>query len=557
MSIRTRFAPSPTGFLHVGNIRTGLFAYLVARHSNGTFILRLEDTDKKREVAGSADHLLQCLEVLGIRQDEGVDVGGPYAPYIQSERLDHYKKWAQKLIDSGRAYADPYTPEELTAFREQAKAEKRAFLYRHHRPENPPVWDGTQPLRFKSEPKSYTWHDEVMGELSTGPEVIDDIILIKSDGFPTYNFAHIVDDAEMHVTHIIRGQEFISSQPNYLNIYEALGILERPNEEAGRESSVSADLTSLERQRTAQEADTSTPETIVTYYRPIFATMPHILAATGGKKLGKRDGAKDVLDYIRDGILPEALLNFIASLGWNDGTEQEIFSKDELVAKFTLDRVQHSGARFDEQRLIWMNGQWIRKLSIDELYDRTAGVEASDRSSTTDSSVHVPPVLFADAPAGSSRDMNELSVVTINFWPASANSASIDHKKQILALVQDRLKTLKDLPLLTNYFFEEPTPNWDMLTDNKQLKKLERSDIVVLLEDTIRALKASEWSADSLQQTLNALLATTGQKPGILFSLIRLAVSWAPFSPALNDTLATLGKETVLSRLKTALDTLS
>jgi glutamyl-tRNA synthetase len=521
MSIRTRFAPSPTGFLHVGNIRTGLFAYLVAHHSNGTFILRLEDTDKKREVAGSADHLLKCLEVLGIRQDEGVNVGGPYAPYIQSERLDHYKKWAQKLIDSGRAYADPYTPDELTAFREQAKAEKRAFLYRHHRPENPPFWNGTQPLRFKSEPKSYTWHDEVMGELSTGPEVIDDIIIIKSDGFPTYNFAHIVDDAEMHITHVIRGQEFISSQPNYLNIYEALGIFERPDKGGvRRESSVSADLTPLERQRTAQEADTSTPETIVTYYRPIFATMPHILAATGGKKLGKRDGAKDVLDYIRDGILPEALLNFIASLGWNDGTEQEIFSRDELIATFRLNRVQRSGARFDEQRLIWMNGQWIRKLSIDELYDRTTDV-------------------------------------AINFWPASADSASINHKKQILALVQDRLKTLKDLPLLTNYFFEEPTPNWDILTDNKQLKKLERSDIVTLLEDTIYTLDASEWSTDSLQQTLNALLTTTGQKPGILFSLIRLAVSWAPFSPALNDTLATLGKETTLSRLKTALDTLS
>jgi len=513
MTIRTRFAPSPTGFLHVGNIRTGLFAYLVARHGNGTFVLRLEDTDKKREVEGSAAHLLRCLEVLGIRQDEGVDVGGPYAPYIQSERLDHYKKWGQKLIDNGRAYADPYTPEELNAFREQAKAEKRAFLYRHHRPENPPVWDGSQPLRFKSDPKSYTWHDEVMGELSTGPEVIDDIILIKSDGFPTYNFAHIVDDAEMHITHVIRGQEFISSQPNYLNLYEALDL---------------------------------TP--------PIFATMPHILATTGGKKLGKRDGAKDVLDYIRDGILPEALLNFIASLGWNDGTEQEIFSRDELIAKFTLDRVQRSGARFDEQRLIWMNGQWIRKLSIDELYSHTTGRRVGDASSTLRLD---PGGASANSTGGEGTEASATIITNPTFWPASADSASIDHKKQILALVQDRLKTLKDLPLLTSYFFEDPTPDWDMLTDNKQLKKMERGEIVALLEDTIRTLEGSEWDANSLQQTLNALLETTGQKPGILFSLIRLSVSWAPFSPALNDTLATLGKETVLSRLKTALDTLS
>ena len=471
MSIRTRFAPSPTGFLHVGNIRTGLFAWLVAKNADGQFILRLEDTDKKREVEGSAEHLQKCLEVLGIKVDEGYGKDGRFGPYKQSERLEIYKIWAQKLIDSGRAYADPYTPEEIEAFRTQAKNEKRAFLYRNHRPENPPAWDGTQPLRFRSDPKNYTWHDEVMGDLSTGPEVIDDFILVKSDGYPTYNFAHIVDDAEMEITHIIRGQEFISSQPNYLNLYEALGL---------------------------------TP--------PVFATMPHILAATGGKKLGKRDGAKDVLDYINDGILPEALVNFIASLGWNDGTEQEIFSREELIAKFSLARVQKSGARFDEQRLLWMNGQWIRRLSIDELSKRVE-----------------------------------------QFWPSSANNATQEYKKQILTLVHDRLKTLKDLPLLTTYFFEEPTPNWDMLIENKQLKKLSQDEVSLLLAKTKEALEVSRWDAESLQVTLNNLLEITGQKPGILFSLIRLTVSWAPFSPALNDTLAALGKDTVLTRLERAL----
>lgn len=473
-TIRTRFAPSPTGFLHVGNIRTGLFAYLLAKHDGGTFILRLEDTDKKREVEGSADHLLKCLEILGIQQDEGIGVGGSYGPYKQSERLAIYKAWAQKLIDAGRAYADPYTPEELQAFREEAKAAKKPFLYRDHRPENPPVWDGSTPLRFKSEPKNYSWHDEVMGDLSTGPEVIDDIILIKSDGYPTYNFAHIVDDAEMKVTHILRGTEFISSQPNYMNIYEALGL---------------------------------TP--------PVFATMPHILAATGGKKLGKRDGAKDVLDYIREGILPEALLNFIASLGWNDGTEQEIFTKDELIKKFTLDRVQKSGARFDEQRLIWMNGQWIRRTPLNNLYE-----------------------------------------LSVNFWPESAKTATEAHKKQILSLVQDRLKTLADLSLMTNYFFEEPTPDLEMIATNKQLKKLSNSDVRSLLTQAKNTLEAADFNTESLQNTLNDLLETTSQKPGILFSLIRLAVSWAPFSPALNDTLAVLEKDTVLSRLQATIEAL-
>lgn len=472
MTVRTRFAPSPTGFLHVGGVRTALFAWLVARQASGQFILRLEDTDQKREVEGSAEHLITSLKALGITYDEGPDIGGPYAPYIQSKRLDSYKQWAQKLIDAGRAYADPYTPEELQAFRDTAKAEKRAFLYRHHRPENPPVWDGTMPLRFKSEPKDYAWHDEVMGDLRTGPEVIDDFILIKSDGYPTYNFAHIVDDAEMHVTHIIRGQEFISSQPNYLNLYEALDLA-----------------------------------------FPTFATMPHIMAESGNKKLGKRDGAKDVLDYLRDGYLPEALVNFIASMGWNDGTEQEIFTREELIEKFSLGRVQHSGARFDEQRLLWMNGQHIRLLSIDDLYARVA-----------------------------------------DFWPESASSADESRKKQILALVQDRMKTLTDLPVLTSYFFAEPTPDHSMITGNKMLAQLTPDQINEYLVQTKDALALSEFDSESIQTTLNHLLETTGQKPGVLFSLIRIAVSWAPFSPALNDTLAALGKDVVIARLNAAIN---
>lgn len=457
--------------MHVGSVRTALFAWLLARQHHGAFILRLEDTDQKREVDGSAEHIITTLNALGLHYDEGPDIGGEYGPYKQSERLAIYKAWAQKLIDAGRAYADPYTPAELDAFRAEARAQKKAFLYRDHRPENPAPWDGSTPLRLKSEPKSYQWHDEVMGDLSTGPEVIDDIILMKSDGFPTYNFAHIVDDAEMKVTHIIRGQEFISSMPNYLNIYEALGL-----------------------------------------ERPIFATMPHILAGEGNKKLGKRDGAKDILDYLKDGYLTETMINFIASLGWNDGTEQELFSVDELIEKFSLDRVQHSGARFDEKRLEWMNGQHIRQLSLEELAQRAEP-----------------------------------------FWPASAANADESYKHQLLELVQDRLKTLSDLAILTDYFFSDPAPQWEMADNNKQLAKLGRDGQKELLRHAIDALQQSDFDAGALQQTLNTLLETTGQKPGILFSLIRLALSWAPFSPALNDTMAVLGKETVLRRLNTAI----
>lgn len=474
-TVRTRFAPSPTGFMHVGNLRTGLFAYLTAKNAGGEFILRLEDTDKNREVEGSADHIKACLKLLGLDWDEGIDIEGPYAPYRQSDRLDIYKQWAQKLIDEGRAYADPYTAEEVQAFREQAQAEKRPFLYRHHRPENPPEWDGTQPLRFKSDPKPYTWNDEVMGELSSQAEVIDDFILIKSDGYPTYNFAHIVDDATMNITHVIRGVEFLSSQPNYMNLYEALHL---------------------------------TP--------PLFASMPHIMNEQGNKKLGKRDGAKDVLDYTREGYLPETMLSFIATLGWNDGTEKETFTKQELISTFSLDRVQRSGARFDEKRLLWMNGQFIRALSVEELSKRVA-----------------------------------------DYWPESAAVASDEYKAAVLTLAHDRLKTLRDLPLLTSYFFEEPTADMSLISENKQLKKLTRMELQTLLANSAESLSAtSDWTSEAIQLTLNELLETTSQKPGILFSLIRIAVTWAPFSPQLNDTLELLGKEKTLSRLQAAISTL-
>ncbi len=469
MTIRTRFAPSPTGYIHVGNVRAALFPYLLARQQGGAFILRIEDTDQARFVEGATDLILDTLEWLGIDWDEGPRRGGDFGPYIQTERRDIYQKWAQKLIDKGVAYADPYTPEQVQSFREEAIAAKKPFLYRDYRPENPPTWDGSQPLRFKViDVKRYTWHDPIMGELSAGPEVLDDFILMKADGLPTYNFAHIVDDAEMSVTHVIRGLEYISSIPRYLSLYEALEL---------------------------------TP--------PVLACMPHIMAPDGKKKLGKRDGARSVTDYQTDGILPEAMLNFLASMGWNDGTEQELFSKEELIEKFSLDRVQRSGARFDEQRLLWMNGQWIRRLSLDDLHARVRA-----------------------------------------YWPASAQSADESYKKQVLALVHDRLKTLAELSVMSKYFFEEPFRNDALISDNKQLKKLsseEISDLLTIVKTELE--KLDDWNSESIQATLNSLLEITSQKPGVLFSLIRIVTTWAPFSPQLNDTLALLGKEKVLQRI--------
>lgn len=471
-TVRTRFAVSPTGFMHVGGVRNALFDWLVARQSKGQFILRIEDTDQAREVSGATDHIIDSLKQLGIEWDEGPDKGGPSAPYIQSQRLEVYKAWAQKLVATGNAYADPYTPEEVQRFREAAQKAKQPFLFRNHRPENPPIWDGSQPLRLKSNPKSYTWHDEVMGDLSAGEEAVDDFVLMKSDGFPTYNFCHIIDDHLMNITHVIRSQEFLASVPKYLNLYEALDIP-----------------------------------------IPTFGTLPWIMAPAGNKKLSKRDGAKDVLTYIQEGYLPEALVSFIATLGWNDGTEQEIFTREELIARFSLDRVGKSGAQFDERRLNWVNGHFIRALDIDTIYTRCQ-----------------------------------------DFWPSSAKEASEAYKKQVLGLVQERLKFFAELPALTNFFFEEPTIDFSLIETNKQLKKVEKTELKRLLERTQKVFENSTFSPEDLQNRLNQLLEETGQKPAVLFGIIRVATTWAPASPQLNDTLAVLGKARVVQRLVQAIE---
>lgn len=475
--IKTRFAPSPTGYIHLGNLRSAIYPYLIAKQQGGTFILRIEDTDRARYVEGATDLIKETLLWLGLTWDEGPDKGGPNAPYFQSERVELYHEYAKKLIEKGRAYADPTPAETIAKYREEDVKSKRAFLYRNHRPENTPDWEPGIPLRFKSEPKARKWHDEVMGDLESGPEVEDDIILIKADGLPTYNFAHIVDDAEMGVTHVVRGVEYLSSMGNYLSLYEALDI---------------------------------TP--------PKFVSLPHILATTGNKKLSKRDGAKSATDYRDLGVLPEALLNYLACLGWNDGTEQEIYDKSQLLEAFSIDRIQKSGARFDETKLLWYSGQWIRKLAdeqgIDALFERSAP-----------------------------------------FWPE--NTEPDTYKKQILSIIYDRLKTLGDLKSMTAYFFSDPKIDLSMLTENKFLKNFSEKELIDLLEVSDAQLASDQdWTPDSLQNTLNALLDKTGKKPAELFSLIRIALSFAPFSPALNLTLNVLGRERSLARLsavKTAL----
>lgn len=330
-AVVTRFAPSPTGFMHIGGLRTALFAYLWAKKNNGTFILRIEDTDKAREVDGSIEHIMETLRWLGLEWDAGIGkrnehFTGGNTSAKQSERLDTYKAIAESLIAKGSAYIDPYSAEEVEAFRKQASAEKRPFLFRNHRPDEkhmhvPEDWYGTRPLRFKVPVvRRSTWTDAVRGELTAGEEALDDFILIKADGYPTYNFAHIVDDFHMGVTHIMRADEFISSTPKFLSLYEALEI---------------------------------TP--------PVFVTLPPILRADKTKKLGKRDGAKDVLEYRNEGYLVDAFTNFLAFVGWNPGTEQELFSREELITAFDIANIQKAGAVMNEDKLDWFNKEYLKK----------------------------------------------------------------------------------------------------------------------------------------------------------------------------------------------------
>ncbi len=467
MNIRTRFAPSPTGALHCGTVRTALFAWLLAKKNNGQFLLRIEDTDQKREVEGGIDNIKDSLTWLGLKWDEGPDVGGPHKPYIQSQRLDIYKKFAQELYNKGLAYAEAYSPEELQELREKAQAEKQPFLYRNHRPENPPAWDGSQALRIKLEPKAYFWDDAIMGKISMGPEMVDDFIIIKADGFPTYNFCHIIDDHLMEITHVLRSQEFISSIPKFLSAHEALG-----------------------------------------WESPINATVPQVMGPDGRAKLSKRKGAKPILEYKDQGFLPEAMINFMATIGWNDGTEQEVYTVQEIIDKFALSRVQKSNGIFDEQRLIWLNGVHIRRLSLDELYNHVA-----------------------------------------SFWPESAKKYDDNYKKEVLRLVHERLKFFAELPELTNFFFEEPKISEELFANNKQLKKLSAEERQTMVDKVIQTIADSDFSEADLENRLRKLVDDLQTKPGILFSLIRVKITGSNVAPGLFETMRVLKKEVVLTRL--------
>ena len=472
IKVVTRFAPSPTGFMHVGNVRAALYEWLWARKNKGVFILRIEDTDQKREVEGSIEHILECLKWLELDWDYGPEKDGPNTPYVQSERLEIYKKYANILIQKGYAYPDPYTVEELESFRKKAEEEKRPFLYREHRPENFGVWDGSKALRFKTpEIKTYHWHDAVFGDLSAGPEMLDDFVLIKSDGYPTYNFAHIVDDIEMNINVVMRGQEYISSTPKYLSVYEALGV--QP---------------------------------------PLYACLPHIMATGGNKKLGKRDGAKDVLDYKKDGYLADAIINFLAFLGWNPGGEKEIYTRKELIEAFDLSRIQVSGAQMNLEKLDWMNKEHIKLLSPEEIQKNILAWLPENMRQNVLAPKLVPVILERISKWGDVKDMAERGELDLFF-------KAPDYPKEKL-------------------IFKDTSPEKISENIKAAIKALENID-------------ENNFTAENVKNTLMQI-ATILPSKGELLHPVRFALSGQDKSPDPFTIASILGKNETLSRLQKA-----
>lgn len=468
-TVRTRFAPSPTGFLHIGGIRSSFFNYLFAKNQGGSFILRLEDTDRERFVPEAEEHLVESLTWLGIPADEGIggkDAG--FGPYTQSERLEIYGKYAAELIEEGSLYPCWCTPERLTKLREEAQANKVAFKYDRHCLNNPGDIHQPHVVRFKMpENEVVAWDDAVRGRLEFNSDDLDDYVAIKSDGFPTYQFANVVDDHLMEISHVMRADEWIASTPKHILLYKAFG-----------------------------------------WDIPVFAHLPAVTAPGGGKKLSKRHGAKSALELRDEGYLPGAVLNFLAALGWNegDGSTQEIYSLDELISKFSLERIQKSPAVFDAERLVWLNGVYIRNLSLDNLYKETT-----------------------------------------NFWPESAKQSDDTYKKEVLGLIHERLKFMAEIPELTEFFFTGPKLTADFVVD-----KLDREIANTWLQKIIATLEDSDFSHDDLESRLRALVAELEASTGKVFSLIRRSVTGSPVAPGLFETLHTLGKEESLARLQEA-----
>lgn len=498
-SIRVRFAPSPTGPLHIGGLRTALFNYLFAKKHNGKFILRIEDTDQNRFVEGAENYIIQSLEWIGLTIDEGPTKGGAFGPYRQSERKNIYKKYAEQLIKEGKAYYAFDTPEELDGHRNNHEEKGKTFIYNWHNREKLTnsisltkeevdnlLTTGTPyVIRFKSpEKQELTLQDEIRGEIKIDTSTLDDKVLFKNDGLPTYHLANIVDDHLMEITHVIRGEEWLPSLALHYLLYDAFG-----------------------------------------WKKPSFSHLPLILKPTGKGKLSKRDGEKggfpvfplswkDSKGYKESGYFPESVVNFLAFLGWNPGTEQEMFSLQELTQAFKLDRVNKSGARFDPDKTKWYNQQWLQRKPNAELTSEFFELLKENKSLTK-----IP---------------------------------SLAYTESVVNLIKERAVFVSDFWELSDYFFKAPEE-----FSEKARKKHWKENTASLMQLALAILNSTEpFSSKVIEENIKNWITNDELSFGKVMPPLRLAIVGDLKGPHLFDIIEMIGKEESLNRLQIAIECL-
>ena len=472
--VRTRFAPSPTGRMHVGNLRTALYTYLIAKHEGGDFILRIEDTDQERYVEGAVDIIYRTMEKTGLIHDEGLDKDGGYGPYVQSERQRSgiYMEYAKKLVEKGEAYYCFCTQERLDSLKKNVNGEEIMAYDKHclglSKEEVEANLKAGMPFVIRqNNPKegTTTFHDDIYGDISVDNSELDDMVLIKSDGYPTYNFANVVDDHLMGITHVVRGNEYLSSSPKYNRLYEAFG-----------------------------------------WEVPVYVHCPTITNEEH-KKLSKRSGHSSFEDLLEQGFLTEAIVNFVALLGWSPAGNQEFFTLEELVKEFDYHNMSKSPAVFDMTKLRWMNGEYLKKMDFEPFYAQAE------------------PYLKA--------------VIT----------KPLDLKK-IAAMVKTRIEVFPDIAAQVDFF--ETLPEYDPeMYVHKKMKTTKETSLETLKE-VLPLLEAQEdYSNDALYETLAAYVAEKGVKTGFVMWPIRTAVSGKQMTPAgATEIMEVLGKEESLERIR-------
>lgn len=479
-------APSPTGEYHIGHIRTLLYNYAFAKKYDGKFVIRIEDTDRVRYVEGAVDRILEIIKDYGFVWDEGPKVGGPFAPYIQSERLGLYKEYAQKLIDSGHAYYCFCTAERIEKLREEQRNKgmpttkyDRFCLKLTPQEIQKNLDEGKKyVIRLKvPENEAVSFKDEVLGDVSINSNDLDDQVLLKTDGFPTYHLGVVVDDHLMEITHVMRGIDWLPSTPKHVLLYKYFG-----------------------------------------WEPPIYVHLPNLKELGGNKKLSKRFGSVAALEFLQEGYLPEALVNFIMFLGWNPGGEKEIYTLDEFAKEFSTERIHKTDlVAFDRQKLLWMNGYYIRNLSDAVLWEKLLtwgkkfGTEINGQSSPT------------------------------------------EYNLKVLSLVKDRLKTLSEFNLLTDYFYQDVFIDKEILISYTGGK--ERTlEVLESFYSEYQKTEAESWNAPAIEDINHRILSEKLYKPKEAFMTIRVAITGSTATPSLSDILEVLGKEKVLSRIERSLE---